>query len=259
MNGSYVAAKHKQLVDSKGWLVTQRLKWIESSLSVFHVNHQHVVAYIDRLSDEDVVISHLLGEERYENVEKSFNEVYRLTHNWLLSASMLVEHTRNLIREWFARKESIKKNKKKKEEEIVWIATHPFFDEYLAEVAAQFASNARCRLIAELRNYIAHCTLPPLQLEAHIDISEKRYSNSVCLIRDNMKAHSIWSPTAMMEIEKLDQLHPLLPLLEEHHIKVINFHRWLNLTIRHHYRQELIQAQLIQDQLREISSPQDKL
>jgi len=128
-------------MSSKGVEYLNHAYYRSFSLNIFAGNTESLLQALNKLGDP-MEYAKSLSSGDSESRHQVLREVSRLFHNFLAGAMTLVDHTRVFVDEFYLGTEVHK--------------------EFKARVNREFAQNPLTRFVQDLRNYMIHRGLPPL-------------------------------------------------------------------------------------------------
>ena len=135
-----------------------------------------------------------------------FREPSRRLHNFLASATTLIDHTRNHLKRCYSR--------------------HSFYERYQAEVDAVFKGKPNPEFIIGLRNFALHNRLP-LNKAALTLTSPPRHA--FLLERDLLLTGDRWTSASRAYLTSFTESFEVTPLIIDYREQVTGFQRWLSL------------------------------
>ena len=135
--------------------------------------------------------------------ELYFNELFRRMHNYLSAVKMLVEHTRNLVRNY---------------------PGSPFVEEYRERIAS-IAARGRGPLLQKLRDYLVHYRIPPFGTAMNFSRNSETFI--VYLDRDAALEFNDWPAAAKAFLQEQPNHIPLTPLVREYSSELEDLYTWL--------------------------------
>ena len=127
---------------SGAFAIESRFGVLGQNYYVFETNYRVLKEFLAEMQAAEQILKHA-------GKDKPLYELTRLLHNFLASAKMLVDLTRNVMRDWYSK-----------------TALH---DEYQEEVKARVGSIRVAGFVEDLRNYALHFELPITA--AHVQVT----------------------------------------------------------------------------------------
>jgi hypothetical protein len=173
---------------------------------VLVANQRELLALIDSV-EQDVS----LGIEVTRNIgprtvqQAFYDEAIRLLHNYLAALKTLVEHTRNLMRDY---------------------RRSAFAVEYQRLVKVATASGL-VPFMQKLRDYLLHYQIPPVGTRVEVDNRTGTAKVTVYLNRDAALAFRDWPPAARSFLTGQPDFIPLRDLIVGYEAEIEQLYRWL--------------------------------
>ena len=147
----------------------------------------------------------------------------RLLHNFLASATMLVDVTRRWVRHHFVDSE--------------------FLHMYQQEVSKRFKSNVQAQFLEDLRNFTLHRALPfsipELRMEQVTD-NTLRSSQAIVLLKNHLLEWDNWSELGRMQIDMAFEGEvDILSVCTQYFENVTQFTQWLFWHVRELFNDEV--------------------
>lgn len=172
---------------------------------IFVVNRSQLLALLDSPTKNDELIFELIQNVRSQRVKEAFqSEMLRMLHNYIASASSLVDHSRRFIRKY---------------------SGSDFGKEYDKKREAVAATPEHC-FLKDLRNYLMHVGIPPIGYT--ITISRDGKETFIAqLTSSKLLEWDKWSKTARSYIEGSGDHVQLVPLITTHAAIIDTFYNWI--------------------------------
>jgi len=184
------------------------------SYRMFKGNYRQLIALLDNLETIEVAIR-LHDVKHNAEFFGALEEIARVLHNFLASAESLVGHTRTYMRNLYK--------------------GQPFFTEYEARVAEQFASSPLRRFVQDLRVYTQHITLPLTGSAFHLDRTEG-LSIAYYIDAEELRKWDNWSDESRQYLDAFQKILPVRQLADDYFSLVEEFYKWLDKSEREvHY------------------------
>lgn len=172
---------------------------------IFVVNRRQLLDLLDRPNHDEELCVELIQNVREQKVKKAFEvEMLRLIHNYIASASSLIDHSRRFITQYSG--STFGRDYDKRRGGISATGEHNF--------------------IKDLRNYVVHYAIPPIGWLVAIDKNDKetftpRLTSATLLEWDK------WSAQASQYINEAGEHINLVPLINVHADMIDGFYAWI--------------------------------
>lgn len=172
---------------------------------IFVVNRSQLLTLLDSPTKSDELIFELIQNVRSQKVKEAFqSEMLRMLHNYIASASSLVDHSRRFVKKYSGSEFGAGYDKKR-------------------EVVA--ATGEHC-FLKDLRNYLMHVGIPPIGYT--IKISKDGKETFIAqLTSSKLLEWDKWSKTARAYIEGSGDHVQLVPLIKSHAAIIDEFYNWI--------------------------------
>jgi len=172
---------------------------------VLLANQAELLQLIDSFEQNDELAMEVMRNIGQTGVQEAFyDELLRRAHNYLSAVKMLVDHTRNLVRDY---------------------GDHPFAIEYRDRVADLMRSG-RAPLLQKLRDYLLHYRIPPFGVHIRVE-SDSALTSTVYMDRDAALEFKDWPLLARSYLEQQPEKVPLGTLIQEYAAELEVLYRWL--------------------------------
>ena len=191
---------------------------------VFRRNNAELLR-LQNAFDQPLVFRELaLETERGQEIaQDTIVEFTRLLHNFLASASMLVDVTRRWVRHHFAHSR--------------------FLPTYQLEVSKRFENNVQAQFLEDLRNFTLHRTLPlsiPELRMQQVTENSLRSSLAIVLLKDYLLDWDNWSELGRMQIDMAFEGEvDILSVCSQYFDNVTHFTQWLFWQVRELFNEEI--------------------
>jgi hypothetical protein len=198
-----------QVYESDALQIRLRFEALATNFFIFERNYQEMVKWLVAVQHPNT-IDILWAQDKQQDMTTALREVSRLLHNLVASAKTLVDHTRSLIRHWYADSE--------------------FLQEYQSEVENRFVGNQTAGFVEELRNYALHYQLPPMTalLEVGRDSNGRLQppTQTIALDKAGLLQWSGWRKGRPYLDAASDRI-ALREVIEQYFQNVRDFHQWI--------------------------------
>jgi len=167
----------------------------------------------------------LMDQENLTLTTEYLDEIIRYLHNFLASASMLIDVTRNLIDTYSNTK---------------------IYTKYQEKINSDFVNDELSNFVKKLRNYILHCGLPNTGMR--IDASA---NTTIFLRRDEMLEWSGWNAKSRKYLKSCSEEIRIYEFVRIYTIKVDNLNQWINKEIKEYHSTDLAELYRLREKLRE--------
>lgn len=212
----------KDVMNSHGWLVYDRLGALQSSFLVFEDNHKQLMSALEKFRDPKFYLP-TLDVEHSERLDGFLQEVTRLLHNYVAAAISLADHTRVIANELYARS--------------------PFLSGFEEQVKQTFAELPVARFVHGLRSYMLHYRLPfpSSHLTATRDTNSHEWNTQthLSLTVPELKRWPRWHRRAIEYLDGAGIYVDLYQLVTDYTSTVVTFHNWLRARQREIHQGDL--------------------
>jgi len=209
------------LQQTEGWRIHQDMERLGLSFYVFHENYHDLISslhinYADFLLNFDVRNS--------PEMQRFLKEVMRKFHNFVASALMLVDHTRNL--------------RDKLYENAEFAAT------YDAEVKKRFKLNPAIQFVHRLRSYVLHCGLPEPSA-----VLSSSFEASLKISISKLREWDGWNQLARQHLETCKDDEKIADIADAYFKSVSDFHGWFFDNQKKLHEQAFAEAEALRQRL----------
>lgn len=194
----------EKLKSLDGWKIGKKIENFGTSIFIFQGNFEELMNQIELFKKPSSLI--LQDVRNDDELNKVFELVTRLLHNYLSSAFTLVEHTRIFVRELYSKEEFSE-----------------FKSEYDSKIKTGFAENPLHRFMQELRNYTLHKELPIVGCTLNLNEIKADLIIDFSKLRNNFD----WSSLAKEYIASKGEDEKLENTILEYFNLVLDLHDWL--------------------------------
>lgn len=198
-------SKARRAVENcQGSFILSQFDALDLTYYAFNTNYHQLKTVLEAYNDHRFILeSRLWAADNREELARFLKEVIRLLHNFVASAQTLVEHTRIIVRRLYSRTE--------------------FLIEYQDRIDSEFKTNGLVQFVQELRNYILHQQMPGITATLSLNLQD----HGIRLHAHQMK--SSWPGNRISKdfLLQLDEIVPLLTLVEDYRVTVLRFYQWL--------------------------------
>jgi hypothetical protein len=172
---------------------------------VMRANEIELLALVQAFEADNAFSLQVMRSDQPQNLQRFLDELIRRTHNYLSSITMLVDHSRNLMRDY---------------------SEQPAKAEYDRRVADMVAAG-RASVLQRLRNYLIHYRIPPFGLEMQLVPQPGKPSAMVFLDRDAALEYDEWTAPGRKYLEAQPGRIPLRPLIHGYSTDLERLYAWL--------------------------------
>lgn len=215
---------HCAILDSEGATIVDRLHERSFVLNIFTANTAELVHALELFATPEVAIKLMAVENKAAGVQ-SHRDVVRLFHNFLAAAMTLVDQTRVFMRKHYERT--------------------PIATLYQAEIDRRFKSNELHAFMQGLRNFMIHRGLPPSTRRITFT-KGGGFECGILLSREGLYDYKNWPPLALKFLPKQAEQINLLEVCKQYAEAVVEFHEWLDDTIKEHHGDALATLRRLQ-------------
>ncbi|MHB1355863.1 MAG: YecA family protein [Anaerolineae bacterium] len=192
-----------QMLSSGAMEIESRFGTLGTNYFVFETNYEELKHLITKTQTPDQMW-------KSSEVNAIMYELTRLIHNFLASAKMLVELTRNVMRDWYNGTELLV--------------------EYQSEIDKRFKGTGLTGFIEDLRNYTLHYQLPITMSRVEVvqDQETKHYVERAAfeLSRIDLRKWKNWV-NGKEYLAESDKEIVIGILIDEYFYKIQDFHGWI--------------------------------
>lgn len=205
------------LVDSDAWKLRSRLMAFDTSREIFRRNfgavHRAIVAHkpVTRESAIRIHESHRLRDEQQLEILRHF-------HNFVASASSLVDHSRNFYRELYE--------------------PGGFIPEYQARVDSDFVGDGISQFVVQMRNAFLHGEAPLIGTHSSFGANDSLLSSVVYLDKADLLGRSFSGAAKKYLVGCRDRIN-LEQVVAAYYEKVVSFHGWFKSEQTQVHKKEL--------------------
>ncbi len=208
------------------------------SLNVFQMNAIELIEASQRVKDPQEGLALMLEKNR-EAGRQAHRELSRHIHNFVSSALTLVEHTRVFMRKHYSETELL--------------------ITYEKQVEKTFLQSPVAQFVQGLRNYMLHRGLPKSNMFLSFKSDPKAKDGSGTMETGvNYDTASLlewkdWKPQARTYLENAGENLDLHEFVQQYLTLVNQFHGWLDATLEHHHRSDILELGKLQAELQAVS------
>jgi hypothetical protein len=224
---------YQDLLSSKGMEYLDRTYKRSFTLDIFIRNTEDLRQALDSLRDPMEHVK-LLAARDEEAKRAILRNVVRLFHNFLAGAMTLVDHTRVFVQDHYLGTDVNK--------------------EFKSRIERDFSQNSLTRFVQDLRNYMLHCGLPPLERtllitkEGHGASGDANFVTGFYLRSDDLKKWSGWKSDSKIYLESAGEQIDLLQLVESYRVIIYAFHSEFQNVLDAHHKNDLAQLDVLRDE-----------
>jgi hypothetical protein len=195
----------QKIKNSDGYKFMQRIREFSVSTSIFGKNFLELSNHIKAELEPEYYIKLQHKEFSYQR-EQGQLETVRLMHNFLASASSLVDHTRNYYRKYYA--ETGK------------------FPDYQTEIDNNFTNNKLANFIKCFRQYMQHFQPSFIIYQSSLSDDPTKLNAKIILTKSDLLLFSNWNSKAKQYIQDLEGDLEILPVFSDYHLLIEKFYNW---------------------------------
>lgn len=199
-------AKYEQLENHPGRIARNQWDGLVRVHKVLMANEAELLELIDAFEAGGELTMEVMRNEagQTDARDQFFDELFRRMHNYLSAVKMLVEHTRNLVRNY---------------------PGGPFVEQYRERIA-DIATRGNGPFLQKLRDYLIHYRIPPFGYT----MSLKNGGDTTFIVhlnRDAALKFRDWPALAKNFLENQPESIPLAPLIRKYEGELEELYRWL--------------------------------
>lgn len=199
-----------EVYQSEAFQIHLRFETLATNYFVFERNYEEIKRLLFAVEHPDT-FDKLWTQDKQQEMSMVLREITRLLHNLVASAKTLVEHTRNLIKDWYADTE--------------------FLEEYQLEIDKRFKGNPIAGFIEDLRNYAMHFQLPPTiplyEVKNDPDTKEQTTTQTILLEKQHLLQWSKWTDKGKLYLNDAEDRIKLVEVIDQYSQDVQDFHSWM--------------------------------
>lgn len=215
---------HSEIMPSKGMKYINRSYGRTFTRNIFEGNTKNLLRLLHEQKDPEKYLNTFASGD-LEVGDHVFREMARMFHNFLAGAITIVDHTRVLVGEHYIGTEVNK--------------------EYKSRIERDFSKNPLTRFVQDLRNYMTHRGLPPLNRHLTLERLEGaepgkfRVATGFQLPRDKLKEWKNWKADALAYLYASEEYIDVLRLAEAYHSVITNFHNEFDDLLQLYHKADL--------------------
>lgn len=233
-----ISEMHAEVAATPGAIGHDAIETIRRCTYVFVGNAMELKAHLESLHDPAVALPVMSNAPEHEESGERFDrELVRRLHNFLSAAKSLIDLTRNIVDRMYPEGE--------------------LRNEYDRR-AKDFATNARRRLVQQLRNYVLHNRLPPTSGRLGFTRQAEGFAMETRILLDPEQLLRHWKrwDGPVRQLLESDVELDLLELVNEYLDQVADLYLWLyGAQIREHKDDIDATNALIEDFKRQVGQP----
>jgi hypothetical protein len=222
-----------QVRSSEAYRVSLRLQALRRDYYVFQRNYEELWRLLTIASTPEQ-ISRLYAQKNYALFLEITDEIDRLLHNFLASATSLVDHTRIFIKKYYI--------------------GHPFYKEYTSRKESHFVSDTITKFIHDLRNYNSHyhltVTRGEVRYSAATETTSTSWSSDFILEKEMLVQWDNWTSASKAFLGKDTQPIVITDVIHRYHQNVQAFHTWMHERLHAVHAEELAWLEDMQSRIR---------
>jgi hypothetical protein len=223
------------LLDSEGMKFLDRMHERSFSINVFRLNARDLINHLSTAEDLGKAMATFNSPVSREEM----TECVRLIHNFLASATTLIDHTRIFFKTHYPNTEINRV--------------------YREAVSEKFERNESTRFVQDMRNFMLHKGLLPLErhmtFERDQQTGEQMASTGFQLKVLDLLEWQNWKPEVRKYLKRQPKKIDLLPVVNEYTRLIEVFHGDLDERLKSLHSSDLILMQAFQQQLDEERVP----
>lgn len=200
----------KEVYQSEAFQIDLRFEILATNYFIFERNYEEMKRLLSAMEHPDA-FDKLWTRNKQQEMNVALREIIRLLHNLVASATTLVNHTRMLIRKWYAGTE--------------------FLEEYQLEVDKRFKGNPTTGFIEDFRNYALHFRLPATTAKAEVvsdpDTSEQTIVLTILLEKQDLLQWSNWTDKGKFYLKDAEDKIKLTEVIDQYSQEIRSFHIWM--------------------------------
>ncbi|MDA8402959.1 MAG: hypothetical protein M0Z56_02000 [Desulfobacteraceae bacterium] len=223
---SEIQSIREKIENSEGMKCIAKMNYHNRCIGILNGNCKDLAEKLSIGENFAEAMSYGLMDQKNASLTAEYlEEIIRYLHNFLASASMLIDITRNLIKTYSNTK---------------------IYKKYQEKINLDFINDELSNFIGRFRNYILHCGVPSAGMR--IDVSA---NTTVFLSRDEMLKWSGWNAKSKKYLNSCPEEIRITEFARLYTKKVDNLNQWINREIKEYHAKDLAELYKLQEQLRE--------
>jgi hypothetical protein len=231
----------QELYNSDANKIPIRLESLSLNFYIFSRNYQEIKNFYEYVLSDDQKLR-LSNLSNRNELHGAIYELARLLHNYLASASSLVDHTRVMISFWYKDTD--------------------FYHEYKSQVTSRFSKNPLTAFIEGLRNYSLHYSLPISTAVFLIKMVENDKGGSLeCIFvlkKSILSDWDSWDLKGKTFLNAADEEINIYHLVENYYQLIFDFHSWLYKRLRKIHSKELLWVSKMRKRIFDAMSDEER-
>jgi hypothetical protein len=224
--GEQILAKRLELIEMPEFQTLEKIRNFNVSLEIFDGNYLELSNALNAHNSTPAIMS----QRNRQLLEQFQREITRLLHNFLASCLSLIDHTRVLNNDLYAKEGK--------------------FPDYQKEIDIRFKVSPLAAFIKDLRQYVQHYKLPSMTSEFSWVASTSTARISISLPADDISAFSGWSAQAKKYIQAQTADIDLISVVQEYNLIVMSFHQWFTKRQVEIHRDDVLKVENLKDEIR---------
>jgi hypothetical protein len=230
-----IKLKLQQLKECRGTILADEHALIGKAYRIHIGNYQELNKSFMKYFDLSFAIQ-FWRQDGEKDREIFIDELSRLLHNFLSSASTLIDHTRVVT-------ERVLKDTE-------------FFHEYENKKRVELAESELIQFVKKFRNYFSHIGITPILLTR--EIKQGEYLVNIAINKSKLHPdETIWNARSREFIKNISDKEPLRPIINAYCQKIKDFHIWYQGRFEEIFKSEFDEARTIQAEYNELVKKAD--
>jgi hypothetical protein len=199
------ASEFYDYIHSAEHRLNAKLRTFDMSLEIFDGNFAELLKGVERSMpfDRDGILPWVLEVDQRNDKQ---TEATRALHNFLASASALIDHARKFYREMYE--------------------TDLRMPDYQSRIEEAFVNDGLSQFIVGLRQYAVHYQSLMINFTVSLDNIKNTMSSNASLKRESLLGYGGWKPIAKQFIKASPEAIELVAVCSQYHDKVRGFYAW---------------------------------
>ena len=206
---------NNQIYNSKGFIAHINYEMLRTSFQIFSVNFSELRNFINTMNNPEVILK-TMGIENQDKFDYVGLFLQQKFSNYLNSALMLIDHSRNFIKGYDINC-TLKKNYNKK-------------------VSVEFVENGLHRFIQDMRVYMFHYKLPIAT--STVKFTKENITHTISLSKSSLLGWDNWKNESKEWLEKQEKDIVMINFTAEYFNKVQSFYDWFFFEIESYHKED---------------------
>jgi len=225
----------KQIQGSPGFAVMEEVDRLKRGLRAVKRNRDELVTVLKALEQPGAAVK-IRGVQRRKELQFALEEIARLLHNFLSSASAVLDYAEAQRKRLYR--------------------SSPFGQEITAEITQRFKCDDDYLVAEKLRNFVMHHDVAPVSWKMSWQAGEPEMQNAFQLPTAEVARWLQRNDPAQDALKRMGKSINVLSFVDRYFGKVESFHVWLWQRQSEFHREELANTARLQEQARAMLQPE---